>query len=156
MISIPLGTEAKLAQVCIVTNDVEKTKAAYALFLGKEAPPTIYSGDYSIAKTEYMGKPAPDCACDMAIFQLQEGVQLEVIRPRVRESEWGRFLAEHGEGLHHIAFRLHDIRSAVKRCEEIGMKLTQFGYYSDGSGAYAYMDAFDTLKCTVELLEDFK
>ena len=35
------------------------------------------------------------------------------------------------------------------------MTVEQEGNYGDNSGRYVYLDAFDLLKCRVELLESF-
>lgn len=148
-----LGTR-KPAQIAIVVNDVEEVKRAYAEFLGVEVPPTVDAGTYEVSKTEYMGKPAPEAGCKMAFFNL-ETLDLEIIEPNAAQSTWRDFLEEKGEGLHHIAFRVADLHKSIKDCEDFGMKLTQWGYYGDASGCYAYLDACETLGCFIELLQDF-
>lgn len=142
------------SQVAIICRDIEATKKAYALFLGKEVPPTIDGGEYSVTKTEYYGQPKPDANCLMAFFDLGN-VQLEIIQPNEAKSTWRDFLEKHGEGLHHMAFNVPDIHKAMEDMNAQGFELTQFGYYGDASGAYAYFDATEKLKCFVELLCSF-
>ena len=149
-----LGT-TKPAQIAVIVNDVEEVKRSYAKFWGVDVPPTVDAGEYTVTKTEYMEKPAPEAGCKMAFFHL-EGIDFEIIQPNEARSTWRDFLEQHGEGLHHIAFEVEDIQEGMRACKEFGMILTQWGNYGDGSGAYAYFDATDSLKCFVELLCSFK
>ena len=50
--NLPLLGTYTPSQVAIICNDIEATKKAYALFLGKEVPPTMNGGEYSVTKTE--------------------------------------------------------------------------------------------------------
>jgi methylmalonyl-CoA/ethylmalonyl-CoA epimerase len=151
----PVLDTRKPAQIAVIVRDVETVKRKYAAFWGMEVPPTVDAGAYEVTKTEYMGKPAPDAGCMMAFFDL-ESIQFEIIQPNEARSTWRDFLEEKGEGLHHIAFNVEDIHLGIKACENFGMKLTQWGYYGDASGAYAYMDATTMLGCFIELLCSFK
>lgn len=40
--------------------------------------------------------------------------------------------------------------------EEYGAVVEQHGLYGDASGQYTYLDAQETLKCRIELLESFR
>ena len=155
MINKPILGTRKPAQIAIIVKDVEEMKRRYAKFWDVEVPPTVDAGVYEVTKTEYMGKPAPEAGCKMAFFDL-ESIQFEIIEPNEAQSTWRDFLEEHGEGLHHIAFRVMDIHEGIKACEDFGMKLTQWGLYGDASGAYAYLDATKDLGCFIELLCDFQ
>ena len=149
-----LGTR-KPVQIATIVNDIEAAKRKWAEFLGVDIPPAVDAGEYAVTKTEYMGKPAPEAGCEMAFFQLGNCV-LEIIQPNKESSTWRDFLEQHGEGLHHMAFQVEDIHEGMRACQEFGMVLTQWGYYGDGSGAYAYFDATGSLKCFIELLCSFK
>ena len=152
--NLPLLGTYTPSQVAIICNDIEATKKAYALFLGKEVPPTLNGGEYSVTKTEYYGQPKPDANCLMAFFDMGN-IQFEIIQPNEAKSTWRDFLEQHGEGLHHLAFTVPDIHKAIEDMKAQGYELTQFGYYGDGSGAYAYFDTTKDLKCFVELLCSF-
>ena len=149
-----LGTH-KLSQIAVIAKDVEATKRKWAEFLGVDIPPTVDAGEYAVTKTEYMGKPAPEACCKMAFFNL-EGCDFEIVQPNEARSTWRDFLEQRGEGLHHIAFQVEDIHEGIRACQEFGMVLTQWGNYGDGSGAYAYFDATESLNCFIELLCSFK
>lgn len=72
-----------------------------------------------------------------------------------RDTYWRKFLDEHGEGMHHLAFQVRDSKTQVTRAEAAGLRLIQHGVYGDGSGEYNYLDA-PGLKCIVELLESYE
>ena len=146
---------ARFAQVGYVVNDIEKTKAAYAAILGVENPPVITGGEYEITRTKVFGEPAPEAECKMAFFNMPSGVQFELIEPNQTPSVWRDHLNKYGEGIHHIAFIVDNAEETVAKCLELGMKVEQEGNYGDNSGRYVYLDAYDLLKCRVELLENF-
>lgn len=144
--------DTRLAQVGFIVKDIEKTKKEFARFFGVEEPPTICSGEYEVTKTEYRGAPAPDAQCFMCFFYFGD-LQMELIQPNEAPSAWREQLEQHGEGLHHLAFNVKGMQMNIERCEEWGMKLIQKGEYRRGDGRYCFLDASDSLKMVVELLE---
>lgn len=148
-----LGTYTP-CQIAMIVKDVEESKKAIARFLGQEVPPMVGSGDDSVAKTVYMGERSPDTDCKMAFFDLGN-IQLELIEPGPGKSTWRDHLEQHGEGLHHFGYQVPDIFKAMEDMKNAGYECTQWGYYGDGSGAYAYFDCTRDLKYFVELLCSF-
>lgn len=51
------------------------------------------------------------------------GVHLELLEPTSDESPIAKFLADRGEGIHHIAFRTDDIAAQLKRASGAGVRL---------------------------------
>ena len=51
------------------------------------------------------------------------GVHLELLEPTSPDSPVGKFLAERGEGIHHIAFRTDDIQGQLKQAAAAGVRL---------------------------------
>lgn len=143
-----------LVQVGFIVRDIEKTKKKFAEFLGSPLPGTVESGEYEVTRTEYKHEPAPEAKCLMAFFDVGPNVQIELIQPNEVPSTWRDYLDEHGEGIHHIAFRIKNMKEKIISCENFGMKLEQKGEYRRGNGRYAYMNASDGLKCMIELLEN--
>ena len=143
-----------LNQIGFIVRDVEATKVKLAEFLGMPVPPTQDLGDYSVTHTTVNGQPAPDASCKMAFFDL-ENVQLELIEPNGVKSTWQDYLDTHGEGIHHLGFKVKGTEQMVMACEGFGLPCVQHGVYGDASGEYAYMDATDKLKCFIETLENY-
>ena len=150
-----IGTN-KVIQIGFIVKDIEKSKRIFAKFLGVEPPANVDGGKYEITGTTYKGAPAPDANCLMAFFNAGPGLSIELIQPNGVKSTWQDFLDERGEGIHHIAFGVKDMDAKIGVCEEFGMKCVQRGKYGNASGEYAYLDAYDTLLCLVELLESYE
>lgn len=142
----------RIAQLGLIVKDVEEAKRCWAGFLGVPVPPTVSSGEYAVTHTLYLGKPAPLAQCKMAFFDV-EGLQVELIEPNGAPSVWRERLDRAGEGLHHVALQVKGMNEAVERCERWGMRLEQRGEYRSGNGRYAYLNAENSLRLTVELLE---
>lgn len=149
--SCPLQ-DIRLAQIGFIVKDIEKTKKEFARFFGVPEPPIINSGEYAVTKVEYRGDPSPKAQCKMCFFYFGD-LQMELIEPNEAPSIWREHLEQYGEGLHHLAFNVNGMQINIERCEEWGMKLIQRGEYRRGDGRYAYLDASDSLKMVIELLE---
>ncbi|MCL2810372.1 MAG: VOC family protein [Clostridia bacterium] len=144
-----------LTQVGFIVRDIEKSKQKFAEFFGVPVPQHFDGGKFEVTGTQYMGKPAPDANCVMAFFDAGPNVQIELIQPNGVKSVWQDFLDENGEGIHHIAFNIKGMDQKIVACEAFGMQLVQRGKYGDGGGEYAYLAAYDDMKCLVELLENY-
>ena len=147
-----LGTNL-VTQVGFIVRDIEASKAQWAEFLGLPVPQTIGAGDFEVTQTRYKGRPSPNAQAKLAFFDVGEHFQLELIEPNEAPSTWREFLDTHGEGVHHLAFAVKGMKSAIASCEAFGMNLEQTGEYGDASGRYAYLSAPEQLKVIVELLE---
>lgn len=143
------------SQVGYVVKDIDQARRSFARLLGCDVPDVVSSGEYQVTGTIYRGQPAPEAASKLAFFNLESGMQLELIEPNEAPSTWREYLDKHGEGVHHIAFQVKDMHSVIKECEALGMELVQYGKYNDGSGHYAYLDGENEYKCVIELLESF-
>ncbi|MDR0463874.1 MAG: VOC family protein [Treponema sp.] len=144
-----------IVQVGLIVKDVEKTKKKWAEFLGVSVPATVQAGDFETTETKYKGKSAPKAKCQMAFFDAGPGMQLELIQPNGKKSTWQDFLEKHGEGIHHIAFKVNGTKKILETCQKEGIKCVQQGKYGDASGEYAYLDTVKDLKCVIETLESY-
>jgi methylmalonyl-CoA/ethylmalonyl-CoA epimerase len=61
-------------------------------------------------------------------FDLPGQGRLEMISPVVEDENnfLNRYLAEHGEGLHHLTFKVQNIDAAVARARELGFTVVGF------------------------------
>jgi len=146
-----LGT-GTVVQIAFVVHDIEKTSKDFADFLGMdETPGWIWTGTREQAQTEYRGNPS-DARSKLAFFSIGEGIQLELIEPDMTPSTWRDDLDKNGEGFHHIAFFVKGMKEKITLLGKNGMELIQKGEYA--GGRYAYIDARDSLKTVLELLEN--
>ncbi|MFQ5786899.1 MAG: methylmalonyl-CoA epimerase, partial [Thermodesulfobacteriota bacterium] len=51
------------------------------------------------------------------------GTAIELLEPIGEDSPISKFIEKRGEGIHHICFKVGDIKSALKRLKEKGIKL---------------------------------
>ncbi len=144
-----LGTDT-VTQVAIVTRDIEAKARAWAELLGVPVPEIRITGPYEETQAQYKGQPTTARA-KLAFFRLGQ-VSLELIEPIGEPSTWNDQLQEHGDSLHHIAFRIQGMQEKLALLEGLGISLVQKGEYK--GGRYAYVDGVEKLGATIELLEN--
>lgn len=144
-----LGTQ-RIAQIGIIVHDIEAASQTYANFLGVDKPKWFWTDHVEVAQTEYNGASS-EARAKLAFFNMGS-VQLELIEPDHHPSTWRDFLNTHGEGVHHLAFVVKDLKNRISVMEKDGMRLQQKGEYT--GGRYAYMDTTESLKILLELLEN--
>jgi methylmalonyl-CoA/ethylmalonyl-CoA epimerase len=145
-----LGTDI-VTQVAIVTSDIEAKARAWAELLGVPVPDIRETGPEAETQIRYEGQPTPARA-KLAFFKIGPQVSLELIEPIGRPSTWGDQLDQHGDSLHHIAFRIQGMGGKLALLEGQGISLVQKGEYK--GGRYAYVDGVAELGATLELLEN--
>lgn len=145
-----LGSDI-VCQVGIIVRDVDKTSKAWAEILGVPVPQWRMTGPADESHIRYRGQPT-EARAKLAFFNLGQ-VQLELIEPVGAPSTWAEFLEQHGQGIHHIAFRLKGMDEALTRLDAHRVPLIQRGDYK--GGRYAYVDGVPELGAILELLENF-
>jgi 4-hydroxyphenylpyruvate dioxygenase-like putative hemolysin len=81
--------------------------------------------------------------------------ELELIEPLDGESLYSAWLAEHGEGLHHLAVVVSSLDEAIATLEAAGYPNIQsgHGFVPSGKGGYAYFDTTAALGFILEAVE---
>jgi 4-hydroxyphenylpyruvate dioxygenase-like putative hemolysin len=140
-----LGTTF-VCQVAIVVRDAEAAARKFAELIGVDPPkPKIANEDGSDTVT-LRGEPTRG-RVKLAFFRM-ENLDLEFIEPTDDPTTWKEFLEEHGQGVHHIAFK------AKGRMMETAHGLEQHGFPLIQNGdKYAYVDSADELGVILELLD---
>ena len=119
-----------MTQIGIIVRDVETAAKAYADFLNMDVPAVQWSGEYSEAEQQYKGKPV-DSRAKLVFFNLSN-IQIELIEPDEGPGTWQKFLDDHGEGVHHIAFEVNGMRQVLSNFENKSVHLEQKGEYEGG------------------------
>lgn len=148
-------TDGVMTQIAFLVEDMEESRKRFSEFFGIEASEAVPAGEYPVVETVYNGEPAKEAGALLSFLRFSPRFEIELICPNQAPSVWRDWLNTHGEGFHHMAFAVPDMEKAIAECEAFGMEVKQYGYYSDRSGRYAYLDALKQLKCFVELLESF-
>jgi catechol 2,3-dioxygenase-like lactoylglutathione lyase family enzyme len=139
-----------VVQVGIVVRDAAATAHAWVERF-KLDPPYIVDwpppGRNLEATRTYHGEPGN---FRMRLAFVETGpVQIEFIEPLEGENIYADFLAEKGEGIHHILFEVDDPQAVAAG---LGVKILQSGGSILRPGAlWAYLDTQDILGCIVEL-----
>lgn len=139
----------KLAQVAIVVKDIDEACRRWSAMLGIEPPNIIVTRPGAEVNGTYRGEPTNDQA-KLAFFDLG-GVQLELIEPLGTSSAWYEGLDKRGEGVHHLAFWVDDMKKSLEYLDTCGAPLIQRG--DMGEGQYAYFDSTGHVGTMIELLE---
>lgn len=81
-------------------------------------------------------------------------VTFEWIEPAVGPSVYHEFLAEKGEGFHHLGFNVSDMDAAVAQLREVGLQVTMSGGWDTNGhqGRFAYFDSEKVGGVSLELL----
>jgi len=80
------------------------------------------------------------------------GVHLELLEPTAPESPVAKFLAERGEGIHHLAFRTDDIAGQLAQAAAAGVRLIHEKPFAGAAGKQV---AFLHPKSTRGVLTEF-
>ena len=150
-----LGTNLVI-QIGIVVNDIVKATEAYADFFGVPNPGYFETAPIEDSHTSFHGE-FTEGRCLQSFFNCGQ-LKIELLQPDNHPSAWREGLDKNGEGIHHIAFCVKDLRGKVKLLEEHGYHEIQSGGWiktkkKNTSGLYSYIDATEKLKILFELLE---
>jgi LAO/AO transport system kinase len=78
--------------------------------------------------------------------------RIELLEPLTDDSSVGRFLAKHGEGIHHICFEVDDLAAALQRFREAGLAVAGAAGRPGAEGSrIAFIHPRDTGGVLIEL-----
>lgn len=104
---IPTNRMRRLEHVGIATRDARTTAAVFETILGR-SPYAVEIVEREGVRTTFI--PAGQ-------------VKLELLEALDADSALGRYLDQHGPGLHHLAFEVDDLDAAHARLEDAGLRL---------------------------------
>ena len=84
-------------------------------------------------------------------FAMMGQVELELIQILEGDSVHLEFLREHGEGIHHLGFRVADFEAKLAQAKAMGLEVLQTGPVGR---FYAYLDTRPQSGLIFELIED--
>ena len=132
----PLFTET--LQIAIVVRDLEAAMRAYVEVYGI-GPWDIYEfNPDTVRDLREDGKPV-ERSWRLALAQVGQ-VQWELIQPLDEDSIYARFLAEKGEGLHHVGVATPSFEGTLAALAENGTGVLLGGKYKDVDFAYLSTD----------------
>ena len=144
-----LGT-LQVVQVGIIVRDIEAKARAWSDILGLPLPNILIVDDWDKTQAQYNGART-DARAKLAFFKMGN-LDVELIEPMGEPSTWYDQLVQHGDSLHHIAFRIQGMQEKTAYLNANGLPLLQRGEYV--GGRYAYFDGIAQLGTVLELLEN--
>jgi methylmalonyl-CoA/ethylmalonyl-CoA epimerase len=139
-----------ITQVALVTKNIEASAQRWAALLGVDAPKITTSRPGNEVHLIYQGKPS-NARAKLAFLRAGQ-VTVELIEPVGAGSAWKKFLDEHGEGVHHIAFNVQNLERAESEMKALGYDQIHSGRWDSDNGDYVYFDSTKVLGLMVELL----
>ena len=127
----------KIDHIGIVVRNVEEALKLYRDILGLK-----------VVHVEIM----EDAKVKLAFLPVGE-VMVELLEPT--NGEIGEFLDREGEGFHHIAFKVDNIREMLSRLKEAGIKLHDEEPRRGSRGTLiAFLDPKSTMGVRIELVQE--
>lgn len=86
------------------------------------------------------------------------GKRMEPISPSTEDHELMRHIKKHGEGIHHIAYKVMNLKETLESFKKKGIHLAQDKRKGKGHGGkeIAFLDPGDTCGILIELCEEKK
>jgi methylmalonyl-CoA epimerase len=125
--------------VALAVRDLDEAVAAYARLFG--------------AEVELREEVEPQ-GVDAAYLRVGES-RIELLAPLLDDSPVGRFLDRRGPGMHHVAFAVPDVASAIRELEGLGATMID-SEPRQGLGGHevAFVDPDSVDGVLVEVLSD--
>ncbi len=127
----------KVHHIGIAVNNLKESAAIFERLLG--------------IKAHIEGAPCQRVT--EAIFQVGEGVEIDLLEPAGPESTVAKFLEKRGEGLHHIALEVDDIDADLKEMEGKGVRLIDKEGREGVAGKIAFLHPKSVSGVLIELVQ---
>ena len=127
----------EISQIAIVVEDLRMVAENYWNILGI-GPWDIYDWEFPrVYDRTYHGKKT--WSREKIALTRVGGVELELVQPLDGDSIYRDFIAERGEGIHHLQFKDDKVDDVAAVLSDQGFPCVQSGRFGD-RGAYYYMD----------------
>jgi methylmalonyl-CoA/ethylmalonyl-CoA epimerase len=140
------GLAGKIDQIGYVVHDLEASMPYYEAIFG-----SFRTGVAPIDGARFRGQ---EIDCRLKIATNNDGpIEIELIQVLEGETPHTEHLREHGEGPHHVRFRVSDIETKIAELETAGYERTFWKRFGPGV-AFAYLTSPKEMGgALIELLE---
>ncbi len=143
----PLFTETH--QIAIVVRDLDAALRTYVDDYGI-GPWKIFEFNPATADSMILDDQPAEYAMRVAITNVGS-VEWELIEPLDEKSNYAKFLAERGEGVHHVSVGVRSYDEAMKTLRSLGRTVRQGGGYKGVT--FAYMSTDEDLRVITEIVD---
>jgi len=156
---IPPRQPYRIAQICVVVEDLEKALKTYQELMGW-GPWQIYDYKPPVVHSRRLHGKEEDFTMIGAEFEVQPGLSFELIQPLEGPSIYKEHLEKHGEGLHHLAVVMPTLAEADVPRDHFarnGIGVSMEGKLGEegGPGEYCYFYYMETEPQLKFVLESF-
>jgi len=133
---VPIVTLPPVGEIAIIVKDLDRAVDFYSSKFGW-GPFRVYEfGSRNTAEPEE-GEPRTRVA-----IARSGAIDIELIEPGEGDVESlpARFLAEKGEGLQHLAFRVEDMDAMLGKFAEAGITTARYARFPEKGIAYAFLN----------------
>jgi methylmalonyl-CoA/ethylmalonyl-CoA epimerase len=141
-----------VCQIALVVKDIKASARRYADLFGVPMPEIFSILPQEEAHTRFRGTPTATRA-RLAVFDLGQ-VVLELTEADDEPSSWKQFIDEHGEGVHHIGFKVADRESVMAHFKKLGIGERHYGEYPGCS--YTFVDSAALFGVIINVKEESK
>jgi methylmalonyl-CoA/ethylmalonyl-CoA epimerase len=127
----------KIHHIGIAVNNIEESAAVFERLLGVKPHLEV----------------VPSQKVNEAVFEVGEGMEIDLVAPTGPNSTVAKFLESRGEGLHHIALEVDDINSELKALEKKGFRLIDAEGREGVAGQIGFLHPKSVNGVLVELLQ---
>ena len=85
-----------------------------------DAAMALYGGPFGLPDVHH--ESVPEQGVEAVLLDVGEN-HVELLSPLGEETPVGKFLAKRGPGIHHVAYQVSDIDSALAACKDAGLRL---------------------------------
>ena len=138
-------------QIGVVVKDLDATLEKYVHKYGI-GPWKVYTFDNKNVDKLYIGHDLVDYKMKLALCMIGN-TMWELIQPISDNTDYVRFLKEHGEGIHHVAVSMENTDDFFEYCKKYDLYPIQSGTWKciGGNFLYDYRDTREDLKVITEL-----
>jgi methylmalonyl-CoA/ethylmalonyl-CoA epimerase len=143
---------AHIHQIGIVVANRDEAVARYSALLGYPSWRQDSLGRDDVVRMTLRGQ---DAVYSMRLAFAGDAPEIELIEPVDGHSLYSEWLAERGEGLHHLAVVVDSLDATIAALETAGYPNIQsgHGFAPTGKGGYAYFDTTHVLGFILEAVE---
>lgn len=120
-------------QVAWVVHDLDRTLETFGALFGE-----FQTMEHTIEGANFRGRQA-DVSLKLA-FGRSGPLEIEVIQVVSGESPHSEMLAKHGEGIHHIRFKLDDIGPTLAKLRKLGFEVIWSHVIPQVGARWAYLE----------------
>ena len=142
----------KFHHVAVVIQDMDKAVEYYqSLGIGELLPEFMLDSSTYTDYEVYGKKPDTIDKTRMRFVQINPSFKLELVQPLEGEPIYKEFLKSEGEGVHHIAYSVDDLKGETAKLAKKGIPVIT--RVKTQTGGFAYFDTRKVGNVIIELIQ---